>query len=105
MRKSCIADIAGRKAFIPGSNHYKLELKHTSKRTIGNYTQREPSMGIIGDATAHGMSIPSNAAKLTNLEFYKSRAPAYDWKVTKTIRFKPLAKTDVSPTLYKVDGA
>ena len=51
------------------------------------------------------MAIPSNTAKPTNIEFYKRRAPAYDWQKTKTIRFKPLPRTDVSPTSYKLDGA
>ena len=54
MRKSCIADIAGRKAWIPGPNKYELGHKVTSPRTIGNYTQRDITSGIIADATAHG---------------------------------------------------
>ena len=105
MRRSCIADIAGRKAWVPGPNKYELGHKVTSPRTIGNYTQRDITSGIIADATAHGMSIPANNAKGTRLKFYKRKAPAIDFKVTKTIRFKPLPKTDLSPTSYKLEGA
>ena len=57
------------------------------------------------DATAHGMAIPANNTKTPNLELYKRKAPSIDFKVTKTIRFKPLPKTDLSPTSYKPDMA
>ena len=51
------------------------------------------------------MSIPANNLKPTNLDSYRRKAPSTDWKTTKTIRFKPLPKSDLSPTSYKPDLA
>ena len=47
---------------------------------------------------------------MCNLEKYKRTAPSYDWKISKTVRIKPLTKTpkdrcEVSPTSYKPDEA
>ena len=104
MRKSCIDDIAEKKKWVPGSNLYEPGHKYTSPRTIGNFTTTD-HREVNSDATAHGMSVPANDGQVTNLEFYKRRAPVHDWNVSKSARFKPLPRTDVSPTYYKLDPA
>ena len=104
-RKSCITDVATKLAWVPSPNAYRPDRKHTSPRTLGNYTQTDLQAGLISDATAHGLAVPANNLKTPNLELTKRKAPSTDFKVTKTIRFKPLPKSDLSPTSYKPDNA
>ena len=56
-------------------------------------------------ASAYGLSVPANNLKATNMELYKRKAPSIDFNKTKIIRFKPLPKSDLSPTSYKPDLA
>ena len=59
------------------------------------------------DATAHGLAVPANTHKTPNLDLYKRKAPSVDFKVSKTVRIKPLGKPDLSPSpvSYKVETA
>ena len=79
--------------------------KKSQLRFFGYQTQTDLQAGLISDATAHGLAVPANNLKTPNLEFTKRKAPSTDFKVTKTIRFKPLPKSDLSPTSYKPDNA
>ena len=60
--------------------------------------------GVIGDAIAHGKSVPANALKMHSLELTKRKAPSPDFKTSKLIRFKPDKKTDLSPTSYRPEA-
>ena len=58
------------------------------------------------DATAHGLSVPDAHYKIPRPDIVSSRrkSPSPDFKTTKTIRFKPKPKTDLSPTSYKPEA-
>ena len=63
--------------------------------------------GIFTEAEVAGKATPA-VYNLTNMENYKNAAPKYDWKISKTVRIKPLKKTpadrhEVSPTSYRAD--
>ena len=90
--------------WVPAANHYKPVDKLVSPKVKGNYLQKEVSGSVIGDAIAHGKSVPANNLKLHSLELTKPKAPATDFQTTKLVRFKPDKKTDLSPTSYKPEA-
>ena len=69
--------------------------------------RKDVTRGIFTEAELAGKSTPS-VYNLSNMEKYKTAAPSYDWKISKTIRIQPLKKTpadrsEVSPSSYKYD--
>lgn len=100
---SVVAENAKRKAWVPAPSAYKPDDKHTRPTVIGNYKTKDLTSGIMLDATAHGHAVPAAHYKLPRNDITSnvpaSRSP--DFAKTKTIRFKPMKKTDLSPTSYK----
>ena len=92
-------------AWVPAPSAYKPDAadKIIRPTVIGNYKTKDVTSGIMLDATAHGMSVPAAHYKIPRDDITsnvpKTRSP--DFAKTKTIRFKPMPKTDLSPTSYK----
>ena len=102
-KTSVLAENAKKQAWVPAPSAYKPVDTVTKPRTIGNYKTKDVTSGIMLDATAHGMSVPGANYNLPRPDALSNvrKAMSPDFKKTKTIRFKPLKKTDLSPTSYK----
>ena len=69
--------------------------------------RKDVTRGIFTEAEVMGQSTPSHYNSVA-MEKYKNASPSFDWKVSKTVRIKPLTKTpagtgEVSPSTYKPD--
>ena len=95
------------KAWVPAPSAYKPDDKLIRPTVIGNYKTKDVTSGIMLDATAHGHAVPAAHYTLPRNDITsnvpKARSP--DFKTTKSIRFKPMPKSDLSPTSYKPQAA